>query len=300
MRNPLQGTVRKMTSPEEKAQTEKALKEHPERKQKRGERKDRDPAPAREGRLSRWMNAPEEPEEAMPLLTHLLALRRVLTVSIGAVAAGFLIVFFTVSARLVSLITAPLESQGIEVIYTEVAEVFGAQTMLSLILGCVLASPVIFGAVWWFVRPALRRKERVAAAAYLICAAFLFLLGVWFAYRFVFYLAVNFFVQKAGTMARPMFSLGRYVRFLFAFLVPFGIMFELPIVVIWLTRVGLVTAVQLRKGRRYVILVIFIVAAILTPPDVVSQVLLALPLLALFEVSILCAGIAGAGKGKNR
>ena len=94
-------------------------------------------------------------------------------------------------------------------------------------------------------------------------------------------------------MAVPMFSLGKYIDFLFAFLVPFGIMFELPVVVIWLAKLGLITASQLKRARKYCILVIFTIAAILTPPDVVSQCMLAFPLLALFEISVLCAGVFG-------
>ena len=178
-------------------------------------------------------------------------------------------------------------------IYTEVSEAFGAQTKLSLIAGVVLASPVIFAAVWWFVRPALTPKERVSALGYLLTAMFLFFIGVLFAYRFVFFLAVNFFVTMGDDMAVPMFSLGKYIDFLFAFLVPFGIMFELPVVVIWLAKLGLITASQLKRARKYCILVIFTIAAILTPPDVVSQCMLAFPLLALFEISVLCAGVFG-------
>ena len=122
---------------------------------------------------------------------------------------------------------------------------------------------------------------------------FLFFIGVLFAYRFVFFLAVNFFVTMGDDMAVPMFSLGKYIDFLFAFLVPFGIMFELPVVVIWLAKLGLITASQLKRARKYCILVIFTIAAILTPPDVVSQCMLAFPLLALFEISVLCAGVFG-------
>ena len=166
----------------------------------------------------------DEVMEAQPLIVHLMALR-----------AG----------------------QGVQVIYTEVSEAFGAQTKLSLIAGVVLASPVIFAAVWWFVRPALTPKERVSALGYLMTAMFLFFFGVLFAYRFVFFLAVNFFVTMGDAMAVPMFSLGKYIDFLFAFLVPFGIMFELPVVVIWLAKLGLITASQLKRARKYCILVIF-------------------------------------------
>ena len=126
-----------------------------------------------------------------------------------------------------------------------------------------------------------------------VSALFLFILGVIFAYRFVVFLAVNFFVTMGDSMAMPMFSIGKYVNFLFAFLVPFGIMFELPVLVIWLSRLGLITASQLVRARKFIILTVFTVSAILTPPDVVSQCMLAFPLLVLFEISVLCARILG-------
>jgi sec-independent protein translocase protein TatC len=169
--------------------------------------------------------AGQEVMEAQPLIVHLMALRRVLILSIGAVIIGFLFVFFMWGSSLVQWVSAPLEKEGVRLIYTEVSEAFGAQTRMSLIAGTVLGSPVIFGAVWWFVRPALHKHERTSAILYLGAALVLFVLGVVFAYRFVFFLAVNFFVTMGDGMASPMFSLGKYVDFLFSFLVPIGIMF---------------------------------------------------------------------------
>lgn len=261
------------------------------------ERKDRkeDASALTERTAGKAMTAPAETEtlEAMPLLEHLQALRKVLLASMAAILIGFLLVFFLWSSRLVQWVTEPLEREGIQLIYTEVAEAFSAQTRMSLIAGTVLGSPVVFGSIWWFVRPALHRRERRAALVYLSAALILFILGVMFAYRFVFFLAVNFFVTMGDNMATPMFSLGKYVSFLFAFLVPFGIMFELPVLVVWLSRLGLVTAQQLVRARKFIILAVFTVAAVLTPPDVVSQCMLAIPLLVLFEVSVLCARFLG-------
>lgn len=249
-----------------------------------------------ESESDRDLSAQEDVLEAMPLLEHLQALRKVLLVSMAAIIIGFLVVFFLWSSRLVQWVTEPLAEEGIQLIYTEVAEAFSAQTKMSLIAGAVLGSPVVFGSIWWFVRPALHKRERKAALVYLTAALVLFVLGVLFAYRFVFFLAVNFFVTMGDNMATPMFSLGKYVSFLFAFLVPFGIMFELPVLVVWLSRLGLVTAQQLVRARKYIILAVFTAAAILTPPDVVSQCMLAFPLLVLFEVSVLCARFLGKNK----
>lgn len=240
-------------------------------------------------RLRAWLDAPEAPMEAQPLLHHLSALRRTLTVCMAAVLAGFLLVFLLAADALTDFVTEPLKREAIQIIFTGVAEAFGAKTKLSLAAGLVLACPVVLGALWAFVRPALRRRERFWTVWLLLAALVLFAVGVVFAYRYVFYLAVNFFVYSGEGLAQPLISLGTYVNFLFGFVVPFGVMFELPILIIGLTRLGLVSAAGLGKARKYVIFAIFVLAAILTPPDVVSQVLLGLPMCLLYELGVLCA-----------
>ena len=227
--------------------------------------------------------------ERQPLLSHLAALRRTLLICAVAVLAGFLTVFLTASDALTQFVIQPLTEQNVEVIFTGVAEAFGAKTKLSLIAGCVLASPVVLGALWAFVRPALYRRERRFALALLLVALLLFSVGVVFAYRYVFFLAIHFFVYSGDTLAQPLISLGTYVNFLFGFVVPFGVMFELPILIIGLSRLGIVTTDGLRKARKYVIFAVFVVAAILTPPDVVSQVMLGLPMCLLYELGVLCS-----------
>ncbi|MBR0409780.1 MAG: twin-arginine translocase subunit TatC [Eubacterium sp.] len=246
-------------------------------------------------KIRRWLDKPDEPMEAKPLMFHLKALRRTIIFCIIVVVAAVLAVFFLGSSRLIHYVTRPLLDRNINVIYTNVSEGFTAQMKVSFIAGLAAASPLVFAAVWLFIRPGLLRKERITAFLYLLVAAVLFVLGIFFAYRFVFFLAVNFFVQTGNQFARPMLSLGTYINFLFGFLPPFGIMFQLPIVIVWLTRLGLVTTAQLRSARKFVILAIFTIAAILTPPDVISQVMLGGPLLVLYEVGILCSILAKPG-----
>ncbi len=246
-----------------------------------------------------WWNREDPPMEPKPLLSHLNALRKTLIVCVIAVAVAFGLVYTFQAEWLVDYITDPLVNQGIEMIFTDVSEAFVAQTKLSLIVGTVLASPVIFGAIWVFIRPALKRKERVYTALTLIVACFLFALGVYFAYNYVFFLAVNFFVYLGDDLASPLLSLGTYVDFLFEFLLPFGATFELPLLVVWLTKSELVTPAELSKARKYVIFGIFLVSAILTPPDVVSQILLSIPIGALFEVGVICSRRAQPRKRKR-
>lgn len=224
--------------------------------------------------------------EAKPLLDHLRDLRRTLLFCLAVVIVFFLVIFILYSKQLVQWISQPVSELGIDIIYTDVSEAFTCQLKLSFIAAAVAASPLIFLALWLFVRPALYREERLAFGLLTVCGLLLFAAGVAFAYLMVFRLAVNFFVVSGEDVATPMLSLERYVSFLFSFLLPFGVMFETPIVVVVLTRVGLVNAKMLGKARKYIIFAIFVLAAILTPPDVVSQVMLGLPLVVMFEVSI--------------
>lgn len=245
-----------------------------------------------------WWNRPEEAMEVSPLLDHLQALRKTLLFSIIAITVSVVLTFFLLSDKLLKWILKPLGDEDITVIFTDVAEGFSSQMKLAVIGGIVLASPLVFIALWLFIRPALHRKERATALVYMIMATILFAAGIFFAYRYVFFLAVHFFIQAGNGFARPMLSLGTYVNFLFGFLPPFGLMFELPVLIIWLTRLGLVTTEQLRKTRKYVILALFTISALLTPPDVISQLMLGMPLLLLYEASILCSILAAPGRKK--
>ncbi len=231
----------------------------------------------------------EQPMEVKPLMAHLQELRKTIMFCIAVIAAAVIIVFFAFSKQLVKFVTQPIIDRGISIIFTDVAEGFGAQMKLAVIAGIVCASPFVFAAIWLFIRPGLHKNERRTATIYFSVAAVLFVAGIYFAYRYVFFLAVNFFIQTGDVFAKPMLSIGTYINFLLGFLPPFGVMFELPVVIIWLTGLGLVNSKQLRSARKFVILGLFAIAALLTPPDVVSQVMLGLPLLALYEVGIICS-----------
>ena len=250
-------------------------------------------------REAQVLSPEEEPMELQPLIVHLRQLRKTVMFCLIAVTLAVIIVFLALSRHLVTFVTQPIIAKGIRIIFTDVAEGFSAQVKLSVIVGIVCASPLVFAAIWLFVRPGLKRKERKKALIYIAAAAVLFVAGVWFAYRYVFFLAVNFFIQTGDVFAEPMLSIGTYINFLLGFLPPFGVMFELPVVIIWLTGLGLVTSAQLKKARKFVILGLFVIAAILTPPDVVSQVMLGMPLLVLYEVGILCAKVVEKKKKSN-
>ena len=225
--------------------------------------------------------------QTKPITAHLKDLRRLLVFMMVLVLAVFLAFFLLIPKELVSLVSTPVRELGIEIIYTNVSEAFTTQIKLCFIAAVVSTSPVLFFAIWRFIRPALYKKERRAFSLLTVVAFLLFVGGVAFAWLMVFRLAVIFLVFSGESIATPMLSLEKYVSFLFSFLIPFGVVFEMPVVIILLTRIGIVSTKVLTKARKYVVLVIFTLAAILTPPDVVSQVMLGLPMLVLYEAGIL-------------
>ena len=215
-------------------------------------------------------------EAGESMLSHLMALRKVLLISAAAVLIG-----------LMAQILAPIQARGIQVIFTTMSEALVTKFKVALLAGMIIASPVVIWEIWGFIKPALYPQEKRKFRLLFVLALLLFLTGVVFCYFAVYSLAVDFFLVAGDSLATPMLSIDKYVSFLFGFLVPFGVAFQLPVVLYLTTRVGLTTPDMLRSKRKYVILAIFVLAAILTPPDVVSQVALGLPMCGLYEIGIL-------------
>ena len=226
-------------------------------------------------------------EATQPLLYHLMAMRKLFMACAIAVLAGFVVSFYFLRAPIMRFITSPIEARGVTVIYTAVSEALTTQLKVSLVAGVVVVSPFVFYQLWAFIKPALYDNEIRVFRLLFVIALVLFLLGVTFCYRYVYGLALNFFLVAGEDLATPMLSIDKYVGFLFSFILPFGVVFELPVAIYMATRVGLVNYQQLAACRKFVFFGIFIAAAILTPPDVVSQVMLGLPMFALYEVGVL-------------
>ncbi len=229
----------------------------------------------------------DSPEQKQAIREHLMALRKVLIVCFAAIAVGFVAAFYFIIDPLLKWITAPIEARGVQVIYTAVSEALTTKLKVSLVSGIVLAFPIIIWQVWTFIKPALYPKERRSFRVFFFFALMLFLLGIVFCYASVFFLAIDFFMISGENLATPMLSLDKYINFLFGFLLPFGVAFMLPVFIYITTRIGLTTPQMLSSKRKYVILGIFVLAAILTPPDVVSQIMLGLPMLLLYEIGII-------------
>ena len=232
--------------------------------------------------------APEQ-ERTSRLSEHLLALRKTLIVCFAALIAAFFGVFYFLIEPLMQWIMEPIQARGIEIIYTAMSEALVTKFKVALIAAAVVASPVIVWQVWSFIRPALYAREKKSFRLLFFIALLLFLAGVSFCYFAVYTLALDFFLVQGEGLARPMLSIDKYVSFLFGFIVPFGIAFQLPVFLYLAARMGWTTGRSLASKRKYVLLGVFVLAAVLTPPDVVSQVCLGVPLYLLYEVSILVA-----------
>ena len=237
----------------------------------------------------------KEEHGRMSLFDHLRELKKRLIRAFAAVFVGFLICY-AFAEELFNFLVQPLLAvlpKGSKLIYTGLPEAFFTYMKVAFVAGCFLASPVIFYQIWAFIAPGLYDEEKRHVLPIAICSAIFFILGGAFAYFIAFPFAFEFFMSySTGTIeAQP--RLSEYLSFSLQLLFAFGLIFELPLFTFFLAKMGIVTATAMRKFRRYAILVNFIVAAILTPPDVVSQMLMAVPLLILYEVSILVAQVFG-------
>ena len=236
--------------------------------------------------------AAEENEERvggnMTLMEHLEELRQRLTRAAIAVGVGFLIAYFF-KEQLYAYLTIPLKAAmppEAKLIYTAPAVAFFTYLKVAFLTGLVGASPVIFYQLWKFISPGLYENERRSIWPFVIISSVLFITGAIFCYTVVFPYAFQFFMSFATEEITPMLKLNEYLSFSSMLLFAFGVVFEMPLVLVFLGRLGVVTSQGLRKKRKYAILIMFAGAAFFTPPDVVSQVLMAVPLMVLYEISI--------------
>ena len=231
-----------------------------------------------------------EHDARMPLTAHLEELRTRLIRALLATLVGALLCY-GLAEHLVAFLIRPLTTLRPDqplVIGTGVTEAFFTKLKVSFTAGIFLASPVIFFQAWRFVAPGLYESEKRIAFPFSIAASFFFVLGAAFCYVVVFPVAYEFFLQEFASIGvSPQIRISEYLSFASRMLLGFGVTFELPVATFFLARVGLVTHRTLIAWSRYAIVVIFIVAAVLTPgPDVASQLLMATPLLILYALSI--------------
>lgn len=229
--------------------------------------------------------------KAMTLMDHLSELRTRLVRSAIAVALAFAACYGVADLIFGELMRPLLKAlpPNSKLIFTALPEAFFVYLQVGFVTAIFLASPYLFYQIWGFISPGLYDEEKKHAIPLALFSAFFFLLGAAFCYFVVFPFSFTFFMGFATDDIIPMPSLSEYLGFALKMLIAFGLIFEMPLFTFFLSRMGLVTAQGMRRVRRYAVLVIFIVAAILTPPDVMSQMLMAIPMLLLYECSIFIA-----------
>jgi len=231
----------------------------------------------------------------MPLTAHLEELRRRLIICLVAVAVGFG-VCYGFKEKLFALLARPLESHlppGSAMQYIGIPEAFLTYLKICLFGGLILALPVVLYEIWKFVAPGLYVQERRYVLPFVLFSTLFFLAGASFCYFVVFPFVFQFFMSFSGDTLRAMPAIKQYLSFATRMLIAFGLVFEMPVLFFFLGRIGLVSYAGLARQRRIAIVLIFLAAALLTPPDAVSQILLAVPLLLLFELSLQIVRITG-------
>ena len=237
-------------------------------------------------------------DEKLPFTSHLEELRKRLITAFIAVGVGF-VVSFGFKERLFGILVQPLINvmkEGENLIYTGLPEAFFTYLKVSLLSGLIVASPVLLYQFWMFVAPGLYRNERRMMVPIVILSSFFFIGGALFGYFVVFPWGFKFFLGFATDTIRPLPSMKEYFGFSAKLLLAFGLVFELPLVLTFMAKLGIVSVDFLKKNRKYALLLFFAGAAILTPPDVITQILMAMPLMVLYEISIIGAKIFGKKK----
>ncbi len=234
-------------------------------------------------------------EEKLPFTAHLEELRDRLIRCVIAIAVGFAIAYIF-KEKLFQILSRPLVQvmgKGDTMIFTGIPEAFFTYLKVSLLTGILIAIPVIMYQFWMFVAPGLYKKERKLLLPIVFISSVFFVGGALFGYFVVFPYGFKFLLGFATENLRPLPSMREYMSFSTKLLLAFGFVFELPLVITFLARLGLVSTAFLKKNRKYALLLFFAGSALLTPPDVVTQVMMSVPLMILYEISIIGARIFG-------
>ncbi|MCM8730695.1 twin-arginine translocase subunit TatC [Hephaestia sp. GCM10023244] len=237
------------------------------------------------------MNDDELQDTRAPLLDHLIELRRRLLYCIAALVLTFGVCFYF-SEQIFGFLLQPLLKAGqAKVIYTQIFEAFFVQVKVAFFAAMMLSFPIIANQLWQFVAPGLYRKEKRALLPFLLATPVLFIAGAALAYFIAVPIALHFLLSFQGDVGgverEALPAIGNYLSFIMQFLFGFGLSFLLPVLLMLLERAGIVTRKQLVSARRYAIVGAFAIAAVLTPPDVGSQLLLAIPLCGLYELGLI-------------
>jgi sec-independent protein translocase protein TatC len=238
--------------------------------------------------------------EKQPITEHLEELRKRLIAIAWILFVGFA-ASYGFSEKIFNFLRAPIlpflpeYDKGLH--FTGVFEKFMAHVKVSFLAGVVVTSPFWLYQVWKFIAPGLYVRERKMAGAFIGSGVALFFGGSAFAYYVVFPMAFKFLIGFGGSTDKPMITISEYLDFVFKFFLAFGVTFEIPVVLTFLGMMGLIDHHFLRKNRRWAIVILAVVSAIVTPPDVVSMLALLAPLILLYEISVMLVKIFGKPTG---
>ena len=235
------------------------------------------------------------PDKKLPLTAHLEELRKRLIYSFLSIGVAFGISYAYIK-EIVEILMRPLVRAlpaGSSLVFTAVPEAFITYLKAALLAGVFFSFPFILYQIWAFVSPGLYEREKKYIYPYLFVSTIFFVAGALFCYFIVFPVVFRFFLSFATNDIRPLPAIKEYLTFTIKLLLAFGLLFQWPALILFLSRMGVVSSKTLAKNRKYAILGIFVAAAVLTPPDLVSQLLLAGPLLVMYEGSIWMAKFLG-------
>jgi len=240
--------------------------------------------------------ASKDKERNLTLIEHLTELRnRIIYMAVALVAA--ILLSYSFSEILVTDMIGIVPE--ISFVFISPAELLLSYIKIAVIIGLAVSSPFLILQIWLFISPGLEKKERRTIVFSLLFGGVFFILGAVFAYMIVLPLILEFFMGFQVEGIEEMISFNSYLSLVVNTVLSFGLIFELPSIMVIMTRFGIVRVSFLRKNRKYIILVIFVMAAVLTPPDVISQTLLALPMILLFELGIFLSRIVERKKDRG-
>lgn len=227
-------------------------------------------------------------EKRLILIKYLDELRKKIIISALVVALGSILCYFYVD-KIVKFLLKP--GGGLQFIYLSPGDLFLTYIKISLIAGVVITLPILLYQIWQLILPSMKAKQKFYIILTNLLSMAFFITGAVFAYYIILPLTINFFIKTSRVEIEPLLSFDNYTGFVASILLAFGVAFQLPILIMLLTQFNLVTPSFLKKFRKVFILIIFVVAAILTPPDVISQCLLAIPMVILLELSIITSSL---------
>jgi sec-independent protein translocase protein TatC len=231
-------------------------------------------------------------DDKLPFTDHLDELRHRLIISVVGIGIGFAI-SYAFSQQILFLLQRPMPTR---LVFIAPTEAFFVNLKVAFYAGLFLSVPLLLFQVWKFVAPGLYEHERRYSYPFLLISTALFLVGSIFAYVVLLPVTLHFLIAQGGELWKPNITLSNYLSFCMRLILAAGLVFEFPVLMYFLAKVGVVTPEFLVKNRKYAVLAAFIISAVLTPPDVFSQILLAVPLFLLFEASIFVAKHVASGR----